>query len=205
MLKKLSLQALQFALDQALSLDSTITDQLKSLDGKLIEMIISPLNVHFYILIQGGKLLLNSKAQQAPDTVIHSSPMGLIRLSLLPSSKMRSLFNDNIKISGDMELGRDLKKIMDNVDIDWEGHLAHFTGDVVAHHIGKVFRKGRSFGRHYLQSFKQNTQDYLCQESALLTTTAEVEQFNQAVDELRLRTERLIAHFNQWLAQHELP
>lgn len=203
MLKKISLQALQFALDRALSLDPNIAPQLHLLEGKSIEMIISPLNVHFYILIQGGRLLLTTKSEQLPDTIIHSSPMGLIRLSLLPSSKMRSLFNDNIQMSGDLELGRDLKKIMDNIDIDWEGHLAHFTGDVVAHHIGKVVRKGRSFGRHYIQSVKQNTQDYLSQETALLTTTAEVEQFNQEVDELRLRTERLIAHFNQWLAQYE--
>ncbi|MCK1850929.1 YihY/virulence factor BrkB family protein, partial [Legionella pneumophila] len=34
------------------------------------------------------------------------------------------------------------------IDIDWEGHLAHFTGDVVAHQIGSFVRKGLEFKNH---------------------------------------------------------
>lgn len=204
MLKKISLQALQFALDQALGLDPNLKEALNPLNNKVIEMVVSPLDVHFYIRILDGRLVLSTKIEENPDTVIYSNPMGFIRLSLLPASKMRSLFNDEIRIKGDLELGRDLKKIMDGMQIDWEGHLAYFTGDVVAHHIGRVFRKGRDLSRDLRQNFKENTQDYLTNELAILPSAREVEEFNQAVDELRLRSERLSAHLNQWLAKHEI-
>jgi ubiquinone biosynthesis protein UbiJ len=204
MLKKISLQALQYALDQALGLDPNLKEALKPLDQKVIEMVVSPLDVHFYISILAGRLILSTKIDQQPDTVIYSNPMGFIRLSLLPASKMRSLFNDEIRISGDLELGRDLKKIMDGMQIDWEGHLAYFTGDVAAHHIGRMLRKGRDLSREFRQSFKENTQDYLTNELEILPSAKEVDEFNQAVDDLRLRSERLSAHLNQWLVKHEI-
>jgi hypothetical protein len=38
----------------------------------------------------------------------------------------------------------------------------------------------------------------------ILKLNEKVEKFNQDVDDLRLRTERLSAHLNQWLAKHEI-
>lgn len=203
MLKKLSLQALQFALNQALSLDKSISEKLLTLDGKMIEIVIMPLQVHFYIQIEAGQMLLLEQTQDTPDTIIHSRPLGLIRLSLLPSSKTRSLFNDDIQISGDVELGRKLKKIFDSMQIDWEGHLAYFTGDVVAHHIGKIVRKGRHLKHQYMESFKKNTHDYLVNEMQWIPSQQELEQYYKDVDDLRLRTERLAAHIEYLMAQHE--
>ncbi|NBX85334.1 MAG: hypothetical protein EBQ95_06995 [Gammaproteobacteria bacterium] len=203
MLKKLSLQALQFALNQALGLDKTITEKLKPLQGKIIEIVIMPLQVHFYICIENEQMILLEQTLEKPDTIIHSRPLGLIRLSLLPSSKARSLFNDEIQISGDVELGRKLKKIFDSIHVDWEGHLAYFTGDVVAHHIGKIVRKGRHLTNQYADSFKKHTHEYLVQEMQWVPEKQELEQFYKDVDDLRLRTERLAAHIEYLLAHHE--
>lgn len=203
MLKKLSLQALQFALNQALGLDKSISEKLLSLENKTIEIVIMPLQVHFYIRIEAGQMLLLEQIQDVPDTIIHSRPLGLIRLSLLPSSKTRSLFNDDIQISGDVELGRKLKKIFDSMYIDWEGHLAYFTGDVVAHHIGKIVRKGRHLKHQYSESFKKQAHDYVVNEMQWVPKQQELEQYYKDVDDLRLRTERLAAHIEYLMAQHE--
>ena len=140
MLKKYSLIALQKAINHGLSLDENMPAKLQSLHDKVLEMVIAPLDTHFFIQFKNGELLLLDEYQGEADTVIHSNPLGLIRLSLLPASKARSLFNDKIRMSGDIELGQQVKKIFDEIDIDWEGHLAQFTGDVVAHQIGSIFR-----------------------------------------------------------------
>jgi ubiquinone biosynthesis protein UbiJ len=203
MLKQFSLQALQFAMNQAISLDEHTVERLKALDGKIIEMVILPLHVHFYICFEEGKILLLAESDKTPDTIIHTSPMGLIRLSFLPSSKMRSLFNDNIQISGDIHLGQEIKEIFDQIDIDWEGHLAHFTGDVAAYHIGKVVKKGKELHQRYSQSLKNNTKEYVFYEMQMIPTPAELEQFYEEVDDIRLRTERLIAHVNFLMAENE--
>ena len=140
MLKEYSLLALQKAINCALTLDEDMPAKIKPLEGKVLEVVINPLNVCFFLNFHQGCVRLLAYYEGIPDTVIHSNPLGLIRLSLLPASKLRSVFNDNIRISGDVELGQEVKALFDNIEVDWEGHLAHFTGDVVAHQIGSWVR-----------------------------------------------------------------
>lgn len=203
MIIKYSLKALEKAINHALSLDPSSGLKLQKLEGKMIKIIINPLNIHFYIYMHNKALLLLEHSENNPDTVIQSSPLGLIRLSLLPSSKVRSLFNDKIHISGDLELGQDIKKLFDHLDIDWEGHLAQFTGDVVAHQIGNMFRKGRDISRHIQTSLHDNISEYLQQETKLLPSREELNDFFNDIDDLSLRVERLQAHLNQLKSHYE--
>lgn len=199
----MSLQTLQFAIQQAIGLDPNVSHQLLSLNYKIIEVVVLPLHVHFYMVIEHGTIYLKSQVSQSPDTIIHSSPLGLIRLSILPASKTRSLFNDDIQISGDIGLGQDLKRIFDSMQIDWEGHLAFFTGDVVAHHVGKIFKKSKELGKQYAHHLKKNTQDYLVHDLKTVPSKQELEQFYADVDELRLRSERISAHLHYLMTNYE--
>ena len=144
MIKQYSLLALQKAINHGLALDPTTPQKILALHGKILEIIVSPLEVHFYMHFSHTQIELLAKTpeQKKPNTTIHSSPLGLIRLSLLPASNVRSLFHENIRIIGDIELGQQVKQLFDGLDIDWEGHLAHFTGDVVAHQLGRFARGG---------------------------------------------------------------
>ena len=204
MIKKYSLAALQKAINQALSLDDASASKIQALHGKVLEIIISPLNVHFFIRFMHQELQLLASHNEPPDTIIHSSPLGLIRLSVLPASKVRSLFNDTIKMSGDVALGQDVKRLFDELDIDWEGHLAHFTGDVVAHQIGSFMRKGLAFKQQISSSMRHNITAYVQDEQRLLPPREEINDFFKDVDEASLRVERLAAHINQLLARHEI-
>lgn len=193
-LKSYTLIALQKAVNHALALDELSAEKIAELDGKRLKIIIAPLNVHFFILFINQEMILKTEDIGIPDTIIHSSPLGLIRLSLLPSSKVRSLFNDKIRISGDVEIGQKVKKLFDELHIDWEGHLAYFTGDVVAHQIGNFMRHGISFKRRLSDSFRQNLTDYLHDECRLFPSQQELEDFYTEIDELNLSVERLAAH-----------
>lgn len=204
MLKEYSLLALQKAMNCALALDEDMPSKIKPLEGKVLELVVNPLNVCFFLTFQDGLVKLLAYYDGIPDTVIHSNPLGLIRLSLLPASKLRSLFNDNIRISGDVGLGQEVKALFDNIEIDWEGHLAHFTGDVVAHQIGSWVREGRAFNRRLVTSLKRSMSEYLQEERKVVPTPQEMQDFYQDVDELGMRLERLIAHFNQLAVDHEL-
>ena len=193
MLKKYSLKALQTAINHALSLDAQMPAKIAALEGKALKIIIAPLDVYFYIHFNQLQMQLLDEYNDVVDTTIHSNPLGLIRLSLLPASKARSLFNDKIRLTGDVETGQKVKQLFDELDIDWEGHLAHFTGDVVAHQIGSLFRKGRDFTAHLNESMRLNTKDYLQEELRLLPTQQELLDFYHDIDVLALRVERLQA------------
>ncbi|HAT9492321.1 TPA: hypothetical protein JBD00_14175 [Legionella pneumophila subsp. pneumophila] len=203
MLKEYSLKALQTAINQAMKLDEEMPQKIQKLDGKTLEMVITPLNVNFYIRFKGSEMQLLHRIDGRPDTIIHSNPIGLIRLSLLPTSKARSLFNDKIRISGDIELGQSVKKLFDEIDIDWEGHLAHFTGDVVAHQIGSFVRKGLEFKNQFSTSMQQNITEFLQEELRICPSRNELEDFFAEVDELVLSVDRLQAHINNLMSNDE--
>jgi ubiquinone biosynthesis protein UbiJ len=204
MLKKYSLKALQIAINTAIQLDEQMPEKLKTLEDKTLEMIIGPLSVNFFIHFKKGEIQLLPHYDAPADTIIHSNPIGLIRLSLLPASKARSLFNDKIRMSGDIELGQQVKQLFDEMTIDWEGHLAHFTGDVVAHQIGSLFRKGIKFKNQFSESMRLNMTEYLQEEVRVLPSKNELEAFFAQVDELSLSVERLQAHVNHLISHYEI-
>lgn len=203
MLKKFSLLALQQAMNQALALDDASSAKMAELEGKVLAIQVDPLGIEFFMQFSKSKIQLMPEYAGEPDTRIHSSPLGFIRLSLLPASRARSLFNDKIRISGDLELGQAVKRLFDELDIDWEGHLAYFTGDVVAHHLGSLFNRGRAFGKQLNESMHHNLDNYLHEELQLLPSRAELEDFYQEVDTLALDVERLAAHMNRLKADYE--
>lgn len=203
MIKQCSLSALQFAVNNAMSLDHQIADKLKLLDEKVINIIIKPLDVSFFIKIKSGAFIFIDKYDGLADTAIHSSPIGLIRLSLLPASKMRSLFNDQVQITGDIEVGQKIKAIFDQVDIDWEGHLANFTGDVVAYQIGNIIRRGVAFKNQLTSSAKYNITDYIHEELRAFPPREEIDDFFTDIDNLALMVERIEAHINQLSMKNE--
>lgn len=204
MLKKYSLRALQIAINKALSLDPDTPQKFAALSGKTLEIVIAPLNANFFMQFSTNELLLLARFDGHPDTIIHSNPIGLIRLSILPASKARSLFNDKIRMSGDIELGQKVKQIFDELDIDWEGHLAHFTGDVVAYQIGSLVRRGLSFGKSLDRSMRESMSEYIQEELKILPARNELESFYREVDQLALDTERLQAHINHLSSCYEI-
>lgn len=203
MIKEYTLLALEKALNHALALDESTHEKMQKLENKVLEIIIKPLDIFFFMTFTNSKLKLLQETAQKPDIIIHSNPIGLIKLSILPTSKSRSLFNDKIKISGDVELGQKVKLLFSELDIDWEGHLAHFTGDVVAHQIGSMYRSGRSFKDKISQSLKRNIVEYFQEEAREIPSLEEVEDFYNDIDELSLRTERLSAHINKIMVEYD--
>lgn len=196
MIKKYSLLTLQKALNYALSLDKTSLERIVVLEGKVIEIVIEPLDIHFFITVNQRELQLLDEYENKRDTIIRSSPLGLIRLSFLPASKARSLFNDKIKLEGDIQAGQQLKTIIDDLDIDWETHIARFTGDVAAHQLGLWFKQGRAFKNRLSASMQQNTTDFLQEELRILPSREELNDFFNEVDQVAMAVERLQAKLN---------
>lgn len=203
MIKNITLYAFKKALNHALSLDEYTLERLDDLSGKVVKLIIAPLNVEFFLLL-GKEIDVLAEYPEEPDVIIVSKPLGLIRLSLLPPSKVRNLFNDEVQISGDVELGHKIKQIFDDLNLDWEGHLAQFTGDVVAHQIGSFVRKGVNFARGAKNSLTRNMTEYLQEELRLVPGAEELEDFFKDIDDLALEVERMSARIEHIKTKHEI-
>lgn len=203
MIKHVSLNALQYAINSTLALDENISQKIAPLENKVIQIKIAPLDVCFYMSFVAAQVQLEASTDKTVDTTIESSPLGLIRLGLLPMSKVRTLFNDQVKMRGNTEVGQHVKTLFDTLDIDWEGHLAAITGDVVAYQVGSMFRKGKQFKAHFGSSMRENITDYLQEEVRAFPPKEEVNDFFNDVYTLSNQVERLDAHLRQLKKKHE--
>ena len=95
------------------------------------------------------------------------------------------LLKGDVSIEGNTQLGREFKKMLASLDIDWEELASRMLGDAPAHHLFKTLRSIHGWGRKSVESVMQDTSEYLQEESRDVVSAAELEKFYQQVDELR--------------------
>jgi ubiquinone biosynthesis protein UbiJ len=107
------------------------------------------------------------------------------------------MFKGRIRIDGDTEAGHRFKQILAAVNVDWEEQLSQYTGDVIAHQIGRLWRHGKNWVQDSRQRLDRNLSEYLQEEIKLLPRQDEIEQFMSDVDTLRADADRLLTRFDR--------
>ncbi|MCK5122054.1 MAG: SCP2 sterol-binding domain-containing protein [Methylococcales bacterium] len=199
-IKPLIITALETALNQYLSLDEDVSLFLTPLAGKVIAVNILPFNETVYLCPTKDKIqLLESYTAEADATLSGTlSALGLMGLSSTP---MRSIFSGEVKIEGDTQIAHKFQQVFDKLDIDLEEKLSQFTGDIVAHKIGNLFRSGQNWSQETLDTFKLNTKEFLQEETRDLPAGPEADIFYQQVDKIRADFDRLDARIKQLKTQ----
>ncbi len=190
MIQHVPLRVLEVAMNKALQLDDMAVEKLAQFEGKTIRLFVAPFHLTCFMRFLSKTIVLLPTYEGTIDAEIHSSPMGLIRLSLLPASKARSLFHDGVRIDGDVAFAQQVKAVMDELDIDWEGHLARFTGDMIAHHVGVCVRGMKKMFGHAQSAMTFQLSSYFRETGVGSPAVEEVHDFCNEVDELRLDVER---------------
>ena len=196
MLKQYSLHMLETTINAALKLDEHAAEKFAGIDGKILKILVLPLNFSIFMQFSAKGIQLLPTDNLQPDATIVSHPLGLIRLSVLPASQARSLFHDGVRVEGDVEFAQQVKIIFDELDLDWEGSLARFTGDMVAYRIASTVHSVKRFVEHSQQSATFQLSSYLHEELAIIPTSEEMRDFFDEIDELALKVERLAAKIN---------
>lgn len=183
---------LQVIINKYLSLDPDIEILLAPLQDKVISITCNDFPKHnIHGTFSTKNLLLTSSTPEHVDLSISSSLNGFVKLAL---------FNDrsNIQISGSIGLAESLQNLFTNLNIDWEEELSKYSGDVIAHQAMRHFKQLRSYANNSCQDLQEMISDYLQEESGILPTNYEVQQFMQEVDELRFTVDRLDARITAY-------
>ena len=180
---------LEWALNTAITLDRTCHRRLKALHGRVIGLHIRGVTT-LYILPTTAGLRLMHHYDDTPDTLLSGGPLTLLRM-VCSGSQGGGLFNGDITIDGDVELGQRIQHILQNLEIDWEERLSYLTGDIIAHQIGSGLRGLRAWGEQARAKLGSDIGDYLQEEAELLPTVNEVEETLIAIDRLRTDSDRL--------------
>jgi len=184
-------EVLEQTINAALQLDPEGSAALGRFTGKVIAIELQGSPLTLFCLPGTGSLLLMTQFSGEPDTTLSGRPLALFKL--VTGDSRRVLFEGEVKISGDVELGQQFKQVLDRLHIDWEEALSHFTGDIVAHKVGHLLREVDSWWQHTRERISANGAEYLQQEMWVLPTRQEVEQFYEGVETLRDDVARLAA------------
>jgi len=190
MLKSLLIGTLQAAFNQYLGLDPNSGSLLAPIAGKTIAVTITPFNETFYLCPHVDAMHLLSDCPGAIDTQVSGSlfALGLMGLSKNP---MQTIFSGQVKIEGDMRVGRKLQELFGKLEINLEPAIARYVGDKNAQFLSRFFNAGKDWSEESLETFRLNVSEFLQEESRDLPPAPEIDVFYRQVDSLRLDFDRL--------------
>lgn len=202
--RPLLLGALESALNRYLALDEDAPSLLEPLAGKVIAVRVSPFNWTFFLCPTPDHIQLLESYRETPDTTLSGSApaLGLMGFSATP---MRALFSGAVKIEGDITTGRRFQELFDKLEIDVEEQVSHYTGDIIAHQLGRIVRTGQKRARQTLESFRLNLTEYIQEETRSLPAKPEIDIFYRYVDQIRADCDRLQSRVERLLQTEYSP
>lgn len=186
------LTPLELAIKQLVRTDPVARRRLQGLQGKVIAVVLSSPSVTFYLLPVADGVEFSFSDHQA-DCTLAGSWIDFLEVA----EDEHRLFSSKIVVQGDHQLAAELKSILTQLDIDWEGLMASHIGDLPAHQLAKLFTSSRNYAEKTSSLLFEDLSDYLHEELRIAPAKPELQQFYSAVDELRLRVDRLQARTQQ--------
>lgn len=195
--KPLAGRALELALDRLLALDSDTRDALAGLDGRRITLSVEAPPLALAITVRGGRLVVGPvrETDGEADLAVRATLGALLsRLAPRPGGAGDGgQTRHRVRIAGDAELARRLQRLAGNFDPDWALPFARVFGDVLGHRIARVVQGALRAGADAAGTLARDGAEYLTEESRDVVGRAELAAFNDDVDALRERADRLLA------------
>lgn len=137
-----------FLLEQALNyLINQSKINLDTLNGKTIYLTQLDSSQAAYFICTNNRVFVSADANQNADVEIQLKSN--VFLAQLQGEDLTELLKqDKIIIHGDVKTAQLLLDLLQKIDIDPEELLAKYTGDMVAHQVGKVAKKCKANIQH---------------------------------------------------------
>lgn len=191
-LKPLAGRLLETALNRALVLDPETRAALAPLDGQRLQLHLESPPLAMELRVDGEALRVGPAQGEEPDLSVRAGIGALLgQLPFLKASGATPV--GKVRISGDAELARQLQRLAEGFDPDWEQPFADALGPVIGPQVAKAVRAALREARVQGAAFAKASADYLTEESRDLVPKAEQQAFFDDVDGLRDRVERLAA------------
>ena len=204
-------------INQCIGMDQKLSKELSKHNGKILEIEVSVPSLDIFVFFYQSTVQLrfateddtkeddtkrdDTRRSDNPDGKISGSASALLSILLRPNSD-RSLVNRNVKISGDSEFIQEIQILFSDMEIDWQEPLSKLIGDIPTHSVGQLLNKLFSFTSDSSRVVTDNIDEYLHEEIRLVPPLNQIEMFDQELDSLKLKLDRLDAR--QQLARQQL-
>lgn len=202
-MKKHLLKPMETTINSILALDPESKARLHRLAGKVVSIELLPLHFTYYCLFTEDKIELLAETGLPVDTYITGTPLQMMGMMFAKTNRQQ-FFAEDVTITGDVELGQQVIELFDELQIDWEEHLARFIGDVPTQYISDFFKNVKEWFKETDESFARNVSDYVHEEKQWLPGKEELGDFFNDIDTLKMDVDRMEARLNQLLEKEKL-
>ncbi len=175
---------------QLLQSDPTTLERLGELDGKVIALDFESTGLTLYMFPTLAGIRLRNDWDGEIDVHMKGTPSELLKMGLAGKTPITP-GKINIKLEGDLHVGQQFKKILDDMQIDWEELLSQHIGDIAAHHTSRFISGIHKRIRNAIKATATNGSEYLRFEAEILPAAWRIDEFIAEVDEIREDVDRL--------------
>ena len=192
-LKPIAGRALETALNRAVAMDPDTGEALRRFDGRKVELTLESPPLALQLRVDGDRLRVGPvDTDHEPDLAVRSTLAGM--LSQLPFLRRDDAPPiGKVRVSGDAELARQLPKLADRFDPDWQQPFVGVFGEVIGVQIANAIGAGLRQAQVVAKNGSESLADYLTEESRDVVPRAELAAFHDDVDGLRDDVERIAA------------
>lgn len=184
--------ALEKSINSLLALDKNVDPMLRSLSGRVICLHFKGLDARLYLLMHDTEIEVAGFYDGVIDTTLSGTPLAMASMS----RNMQALFQGDVDIEGDLDVGKKMKRLLGEIKIDWEEQLSHVVGDTVAHQMGRMHQSLTHWFSRSGKNLSLDTGDYLKDELDLVIAEIDLDHFNSSVDNLRSAVDRFEARLS---------
>lgn len=188
----IALSGLQTAMNQYLGLAHNRDELLAPLLGKVVAISVEGLGLTLYYFFTKQQVDILDDFPGTPDATISGSPFSLLAMKC-SENQSASILGGHVTITGNTHVAQQFNEIFEQLDIDWEEHLAKIIGDPLANGIGNFFRGTKQWGQDTCDTFASNLGEYVQHEIGNFPSRHEIDDFMSDVDETRASLDRLTA------------
>ncbi|RTR03435.1 ubiquinone biosynthesis accessory factor UbiJ [Halomonas nitroreducens] len=195
----LLLGGLERTLNALLARDPAAPARLARLAGQriLLRLEHPPLALAVHFHPQGLDLLRQDEApEEAYDAVVELDTETLGEL-LGGASVERLMFQGKLAVRGRIHLLEAARDLLLDLDLDWEGELARWLGDIPAHSLAEGVRSLGRWGLRTRQELCADVSEYVFEEARLLPGRHQLEILRDHLTELEITTDRLEARLER--------
>lgn len=193
-------------INRYLLLDPEMAQTIAAFEGKVIAVDMLGIEKTLYLFPQAEKEKENIKVSDfydgIPDTILRGTPVALFKMGMA-TDVAPMMLKGEVEITGDVRLGREFKKTLAEMDIDWEENLAALVGDAPAHQLTQVAKSFVSWASKSKEALASNVSEYLQEESRDVVAGSELEEFYEDVDSMRDDVDRLQARVEALKKQNQ--
>jgi ubiquinone biosynthesis protein UbiJ len=167
----------------------------RQLEGRGLSLVFEGTPLAICCRVADGRISLDTRDADNADATLTGSPVSL--LSLVGPGAEDRLRGSSIRIAGDAEIAQRFRDLLQHSQPDFEEELSRVVGDVAAHQVANIARNVFDWGRKAADSFSTNVAEYLQEEGRDVPSRVEVEEYLEAVDQLREATDRFEARVSR--------